>query len=177
MSDIFQALGYPISNPTDTPTVSPTQGSPEKDLVDFQADVNYLQYYMERSKEGTTNVLPLPLGKPDANGETTRFVAAAAEQATVIVRFSVMRLGQYPVLPSPVTDDPNMVLLGYKFIDVAPMTLPPYESVLYKVAGEFKYGLRNPGKAIVDGLKVPTTPSYKFKVMRVDATAFQKGLF
>jgi hypothetical protein len=177
MSDIFQALGYPISNPTDTPTVSPTQGSPSGNLIDPDKDINYLHYYMERSKEGTTNILHLPIANPNATGDTSRFIPTGAEQATVIVKFSVVRLGTYPVLPSPVTDDPNMVLLNYKITDLAPRVMPPYQSPMYRVEGEFKYGLRNPGKTPVDGLRVPTLPSYTFKVMRVDATSFQKGLF
>jgi hypothetical protein len=177
MPDIFKSLGYPISTPNITETIGQGVQEPTGDLIDPEKDANYLEYTVAPTRERAEGFLVLPIaGEGDSSGRTVRVVGVQAPSERLVVLWSAKRRGQFPVLPSPETDNENLVLLKSEIIAQTPQLHPPFQHFLYQVVGRYEYQLLVPDGA-TGGIRIPTIPGYTVSVREVTPESFVKNLF
>jgi len=87
-----------------------------------------------------------PMTPPTTGGVKTpcEFVRVHAPTSTLVVKFEAVRKGVPPVIPSPVPNDPNRVLLDALVVTGVPARLADTSVPVFRTCGTYVYGLIAP---------------------------------
>ena len=121
----------------------------ETDMGVIQAPVSAGTYYGS-SLGGQTTSYP-------SQAVSSSFMQAYTPMTKKVVTWTAQRFGEVPVIPDPVPQDTNLVLLHQKYQLTAPEVMADTETEIYHASGTYYYGLKNPQKP-GDVLKTGSLP-------------------
>ena len=105
-------------------------------ITDYRVDMKYDTDY---------HAIQCPVALSVDSESTSRvpaqFFYSAAPTGKLRIKFTGERVGAVPLLPAPVTNDTNLVLLASQVMPVAPIVMPDNVSIIYRVSGEYVYGM------------------------------------
>lgn len=130
----------------------------------------YGQYDLLISYEGRTGVLGIPVAGPAAAPGGIRtpmdIVQVSAPWTRKIVSWTARRDCDWPLIPHPVSSDPNLVLDTWSFTPRPPHVLPDGSNRRYQVDGVYAYYMLVP---LLPGDAVPTAaPPYATPTLDVN---------
>lgn len=130
----------------------------QQDFLPQEQEAAYLAYDLTVDWEYETgNQILVPSNDGSGLEQPVSVIPVAAASAFVYVRFSMARVG-FPCSPPPVTAVDGAVLLYAKVQNKIPTPSVDANSAVYRVSGEYKYVLLEPGVIPVpnDFVPIPT---------------------
>ncbi len=105
------------------------------------------------------------------------FISTNAEVSRKTVRWTAERAGAWPILPSITTSNTNEVYLDKRVVPAAPELMNDAETYLYRVSGEYHYGLKS-ATVETESLDTAAMPYLKasFTESVMPASVFQSGI-
>lgn len=127
----------------------------------------YMVYKCSAEIETAENMLALPVSKATTVNQLT-FTRLASPTTKKTVRWYVERIGAEPTLPAYQIDD-NHVKQSRRISLQEIETLPDGKTRIYKVAGEYRYGLKD-GSDAASYMTLPKSPMLQSNSEHVQAT-------
>ena len=142
----------------------------------------FTEYSISTYYKTTNNILQLPTATPAGGSPKASIVQWANPVAQAIVEWTATAptnpvSGSWPLIPSPIMQDKNMILLDQLVIPESPCARADGTTPQYRISGKYTYAIVDPTKLVLRAGLMPWMNDNGSIVTTVPSGAFSQSIF